>query len=252
MGPCIPTFFLWIVTTSTLYRRAAFEEPSLTPAQERIDCAKFAQDPLFSFWSGFSSSCLNMHRALTARWIGRAFNTTEIVGQAGVPLFLCPALAAGRTGVVRPWSGSAPSPGQSKRTIGLCQRRSNHSAAIASDPQPDAAPLSTAEYAHEVESKLPINCSGCGAFSQTTDPDQFGYFTPDSKRVRNYVFRHEKAERRKQSAEAEEDKVVEDVIKTLDPSRLKELGLSPELLQVNSEVQETEENGKKLRCGRDA
>ncbi|KAF4987479.1 hypothetical protein FGRMN_10344 [Fusarium graminum] len=75
---------------------------------------------------------------------------------------------------------------------------------------------------------------GCGAFTQTSDPQLLGYFDPVSKRVKKWLnpkaFDH-------QHIATEEDGVVDNVLKTLDQSQLEALGLDPSLLVSGAETE---------------
>ncbi|RBR24114.1 uncharacterized protein FIESC28_03014 [Fusarium coffeatum] len=82
--------------------------------------------------------------------------------------------------------------------------------------------------------KLPLNCTGCGAFTQTSDPQLLGYFDPESKRVKKWlnpqVYEH-------RQTTTQEDEVVDDVLKNLDKSQLEALGMDPSLLISGAERQ---------------
>jgi hypothetical protein len=86
--------------------------------------------------------------------------------------------------------------------------------------------------------RLPVTCSGCGAFAQTTDAQHLGYFDLQSKRVRNWLYLS-KIEGRQDPAE---DKVVGDVLQGLDRERLEALGLSAESMigDENAKAMESE------------
>ena len=78
-----------------------------------------------------------------------------------------------------------------------------------------------------------MTCSGCGAFTQTEDPDQLGYVDVSKRRVREWL--HPVARRTSVADGDEEDKIVNAALKSLDQSRLKELGLDPAALLEGSE-----------------
>ncbi|KAK8217233.1 Mitochondrial ribosome small subunit biogenesis protein [Zalaria obscura] len=63
--------------------------------------------------------------------------------------------------------------------------------------------------------KLPLSCPGCGAPSQTIAPQEAGYYSLTRSGVRNFV----KPEKK------EEDKVLDEVLNTVDKSVLTRLGL---------------------------
>ncbi|KAF7551954.1 hypothetical protein G7046_g7568 [Stylonectria norvegica] len=177
-----------------------------------------------------------MHRALTARWINRALSIGEAAPSAGVPLFLCPAV-----GYSRQWTRSSLAAPSSRPT--LCARRLNHTQATAptTSDTPETTPIpstlkdttiqdSTAQDPVIQDTvptrRLPLMCSGCGAFSQSTDAQQLGHFDLESKRVKNWM--HPKVYEPRLAKD--EDHLVDEVLKSLDKSKLEELGLSPSVM----------------------
>lgn len=77
-----------------------------------------------------------------------------------------------------------------------------------------------------------MNCTGCGAFVQTSDPKLLGYFDLESKRVRKWLNPRTPEPTLKES---EEDGVVDGALKAMDPSKLQELGLDPSILLPSGE-----------------
>lgn len=164
-----------------------------------------------------------MHRALTARWLNRALSISEATSSAGVPLFLCPAVTSSRL-LRKPLVAPSARPA-------ICVRRFNHTEVQTSTDAPIPEPPSIAQD-EGPKRKLPLTCSGCGAFTQTNDPEQFGYFDVKSRRVKKWM---SPKTFEPQRVEKEEDHVVDEVLKSLDPSKLEELGLSSSKL-VSGEV----------------
>ncbi|KAK7417178.1 hypothetical protein QQX98_004781 [Neonectria punicea] len=175
-----------------------------------------------------------MHRALTAQWLNRALSIGEASSSSGVSLFLCPAVGVSarlsRTGLAA--SSSRP---------GIYSRRLNHTEAIPTTisndaPVPTPGPVDTAreDVSQDVQPRrrLPMNCTGCGAFAQTTDPELLGYFDVESRRVRKWL--HPRAPEPKVK-ESKEDGVVDGALKSMDPSILQELGLDPSVLLASGE-----------------
>ncbi|KAF4471458.1 hypothetical protein FALBO_1628 [Fusarium albosuccineum] len=168
-----------------------------------------------------------MHRALSARWLNRALSIGETSASSVVPLFLCPAIGAS-TRYIR----SPRVPPSSRTTIR--SRRFNHTQATVND-----APETIFEQPPEFipatpQRRLPLNCTGCGAFSQTSDSQQLGYFNPDSKRVKKWL---NPKLYEPQHAASEEDGVVDEVLKTMDQAQLEALGLKPSLLVTGAETE---------------
>lgn len=156
-----------------------------------------------------------MHRALPCRWLTRALRTTETLPPSGLPLFLCPTAAVWRERRFAPVHFSHS----------LDQRRPIHIDASLVEEK-----LRTAEAPAEPPRKLPLNCSGCGAFTQTTDPQQLGYYDTTAKRVRTWL----KPKKNKlHDKEIEENQVVDDVLKSMDSSQLTALGFDRSNLVVD-------------------
>ncbi|PKS09687.1 hypothetical protein jhhlp_004307 [Lomentospora prolificans] len=89
--------------------------------------------------------------------------------------------------------------------------------------------------------RLPLQCTGCGAFTQTTDPAQAGYFNLQRRAVREYLGLVEPKKGRKLPVdEAQEDKIVEETLARLDPAQLEALGLTRDELVPPKGAPETE------------
>lgn len=168
-----------------------------------------------------------MHRALSARWLNRALSIGETSASSSVPLFLCPAVGSARH--IR-----TPRVAPSSRTTTLYSRRFNHTEAAIQDIPATETESPPKEAPAEPRRRLPLNCTGCGAFSQTADPQLLGYFDLNSKRVKKWLNPEEYEPKRTAS---EEDGVVDDVLKTLDQSQLEALGLKPSLLMSGAETE---------------
>ncbi|KPM34447.1 hypothetical protein AK830_g12123 [Neonectria ditissima] len=173
-----------------------------------------------------------MHRALTARWLNRALSIGEASSSSGVPLFLCPAVGVSarlsRTALAAPTSRP-----------GIYSRRLNHTEATTQSndsPVPTPFPVDpvSQDAAQDAQPRrrLPMNCTGCGAFAQTSDPELLGYFDLESRRVRKWLHPRDPEPKLKEN---EEDEVVDGALKSLDPSMLQELGLDPSALLASGE-----------------
>ena len=152
-----------------------------------------------------------MHRALSSRWLSKALRVGDALPASGVSLFLCPTALHGSR--LLPKLTATP-------VSQLPQRRMVH--AEATSVPNDAT---NSERAKLDQPTLPLTCNGCGAFAQTYDSDQLGYYDVTAKRVRNW--------RRLQDREAmkeasKEDDVISEVLKSMDSAKLEELGLTAE------------------------
>ncbi|KAF0640715.1 hypothetical protein NXS19_010125 [Fusarium pseudograminearum] len=172
-----------------------------------------------------------MHRALSARWLNRALSIGEASASSSVPLYLCPAVGASSRIYRAPRATPLQTP--------VYTRRFNHTEATTSQE----APTETIETSETIETpslfnpevpkrKLPLNCTGCGAFTQTNDPQSLGYFDPESKRVKKWL---NPRSFERQQAPTQEDKVIGDVLKNLDKSQIEALGVDPSLLIAGAE-----------------
>ncbi|EHK24449.1 uncharacterized protein TRIVIDRAFT_31454 [Trichoderma virens Gv29-8] len=158
-----------------------------------------------------------MHRALTARLLRQALRVGEAGSSTGVPLYLCPAVVG---------LSSRLSSISLRAATSISQRRANHTEAVSSNNESTTtSPLP--EPSQKPARRLPLTCSGCGAFTQTEDPDQLGYFDVSKRRVREWL--HPVA-RRSNPLEGDEDKIVNATLGSLDQNKLKELGLDPAML----------------------
>lgn len=163
-----------------------------------------------------------MRRSSTSQWFSKALRVGNLPSSASlrIPAFLCP--AAQFTTTTTPVRKPLP-------------RRSLHleaSSEIA--PSVDIETISPSiELLKTRWRKLPLTCHGCGAFTQTKDPHAFGYFNPESKRIRSW-------QRPRRSpgvaSESGSDRVVEEALRGVDPQKLEELGLDPATLTSGEEV----------------
>jgi hypothetical protein len=102
-----------------------------------------------------------------------------------------------------------------------------------------AEPLSTAAQEATPARRLPLTCSGCGAFSQTSDPEQLGYFDVTKKRIKSWLYPQEPEIRRPDARETEEDNIVQESLKRLDRSQIEALGLNPDAMVAKDTDQKT-------------
>lgn len=145
---------------------------------------------------------------------------------SGVSLFLCPTALHGSR--LLPKLTATP-------VSQLRQRRMVHAEAASKSNDID-----NSEGAKLEQPTLPLTCSGCGAFAQTHDSNQLGYYDVTAKRVRNW--------RRLQDKEAttetsKEEDVINEVLKSMDSAKREELGLNAESL-VNEDKTAVLQSGK--------
>jgi genetic interactor of prohibitins 3, mitochondrial len=158
-----------------------------------------------------------MHRGFSRRWLSNALRTTDRSHSLELPVFLCPTLAShhSRLDVFRGKVPTVPSP----------WRAPSRSLHVQTD-----APTATATLDHEHAlkpvRKLPGQCTGCGALSQTAQPDLPGYFDLGRKAVRRYIGLDQPQSRgRRDDDHGEEEEVFRRTLHSMDPAELDRLGV---------------------------
>ncbi|KAI2620229.1 hypothetical protein GGS26DRAFT_571596 [Hypomontagnella submonticulosa] len=169
-----------------------------------------------------------MHRAFSSRWLNTALNIAEHPKRVELPLFLCPSINPAshhrRLGPVASSPRLRASPWRS-------QYRCLHTEA--DTPSETPPPVNDTPPEPFSLKRLPKQCRGCGALSQTTFPNQPGYFDLGRKAVRNYL-RPETADRSRR-----EDKIYEDALKHFDHAELAKKGVDVEALALSIVPSET-------------
>lgn len=87
-----------------------------------------------------------------------------------------------------------------------------------SEPQVSASPP---------PAPLPLQCPGCGAYTQLNHSNRAGYYSSNRKNVKTYLARLKPAGNQKEPSEAE---TFEQVLKNADDSLLRNLGLKDVLI----------------------
>lgn len=160
-----------------------------------------------------------MRRVLSYGWLTRALRTTEALPAAGLPLFLCPSAGLSRYHQVAPVLVPR----------NIHQRRSVHSETAIPREENHA----TQQTIEDQQRKLPFTCSGCGAFTQTTDSQQLGYYDIAAKRVRTWL---NPPKPELQQKDVQENEVVQNVLKSMDSDQLTALGFDANTLVVEEPV----------------
>lgn len=155
---------------------------------------------------------------------------------AAIPLHLCPAAAT---------ACATLSPARTRKTALAItpSATSSHQSLIQhgnrraySDSQftleDDVAAIAAAPARPAPIRPLPVQCYGCGAFSQITMPDVAGYFDPNRNAVKNYTGTQDKFDPRKSSGYQSQSDIVRASLKSLGNDKLAELGLDPASLLV--------------------
>lgn len=140
-------------------------------------------------------------RALRSGWLRRALSIDK--NRAALPApFLCPAVAVAHCFVRPP-----------QQSFHLQSRRLHLEHGNSTDEVQTDLPQLPARA-------LPLQCSGCGALSQSANAGQAGYFSLDRKAVRSYLglLKPEKRVR-------DEDQVLQDVLRNADHASLAKVGV---------------------------
>ncbi|MCJ1251104.1 hypothetical protein MMC30_008335 [Trapelia coarctata] len=120
-----------------------------------------------------------LKKSLSERWV--------------VPTFLCPSLAEGIrfAGSAKHVSRSGPSRLQASGVQGRCLHT-----------QPLGRAVNIQPIDHSKLSFLPWTCPGCGAYTQTLNPDNAGFYSTSRKTVKAFVAAQSAATERKRAEEA--------------------------------------------------
>ncbi|KAK3315265.1 hypothetical protein B0H66DRAFT_564895 [Apodospora peruviana] len=175
---------------------------------------------------------MRMHQAghtLSSRWLGRVFSLSldrsHSAASSHPPEYLCPALWSGApesTVVPRRHFTSRPRQfahgyhyGCSSRVRGL---HAHAEAAITSAPEPQTERL---DISRQPVKALPLNCTGCGASSQTTVPNQPGYYDMSRNAIKQYLG----IATAPKKLVRKDDEVVQQALAGLDLEQMEKLGI---------------------------
>ncbi|KAK2032341.1 hypothetical protein LX32DRAFT_636487 [Colletotrichum zoysiae] len=167
-----------------------------------------------------------MHRALSSRWLRSALSIGDLAALGEVPVYLCPSLSATS-------ARHSFAPAEAHRKLPFRQRRCVHVEANIATHAPPSPP--TTETTQKLSTKkLPLQCSGCGALTQTTHAGQAGYYDLSRKTVKEFLASESEKDADKELRE--EDKVVDEALKNLGEEQLAQLGLDPKTLRYGEEL----------------
>ncbi|TGJ79981.1 hypothetical protein E0Z10_g8781 [Xylaria hypoxylon] len=167
-----------------------------------------------------------MHRAPATRWFNNALNLSEKPTKLELPVFLCPSVGTTSSYFprlsARVLSRLQPAPWTTtpRRCLHV-QADSSTTVSPVSSPSPPAV-LSLPTKA------LPRQCRGCGALSQTSHPNQPGYFDPSRNAVKKYLGADGPPSRSRS-----EDKIFEDALRQLDSKELEKQGVDVQALALS-------------------
>ncbi|KAI1813645.1 hypothetical protein GGS20DRAFT_552649 [Poronia punctata] len=182
-----------------------------------------------------------MHRVRASKWLNNALNLAERPSRLELPVFLCPSLRATPRFHLRS-PVAYPSHGAPWRAPRQCL----HMQADSSTTTDTAAPASELQVV--TTRKLPKQCRGCGALSQTTEPRQPGFFDLNRKAVKKYLGTDEPTDHPR----SQDDAIFQDLLSKLDPEELKQKGVDLEAFALSPPPDEArpEAPPKKPLCDR--
>ncbi|KAK4156686.1 hypothetical protein C8A00DRAFT_12407 [Chaetomidium leptoderma] len=149
-------------------------------------------------------------RALSSRWLGRVFNIERSSATSELPLYLCPAFRSLsiESRLVRR---------QYRPNTRPVQLRRLHTETIA------AASTEPPALSKQPPKTLPLQCHGCGALSQTTVPNEAGYYDVSRKAVTQFLgLAEEKDEKNPLNA----DQIVQQALESVDVEALERQGIN--------------------------
>jgi genetic interactor of prohibitins 3, mitochondrial len=170
-----------------------------------------------------------MHRTLSSRWLRGALSAGDRAALAEFPSYLCPALSAP---AIRGFASTAPAT-TTRRSHPAAQQQ--HRCLHARSAVDESAPTESPQAPQARKKSLPLQCHGCGGFTQTTDTSQAGYYNLDRRAVRRYLGL-EGADGKPLKENKDEDLVVEQALGSLDPAALAELGIDAKTFQHGDEL----------------
>ncbi|KAI5864235.1 hypothetical protein GGS23DRAFT_563457 [Durotheca rogersii] len=169
-----------------------------------------------------------MRRAFCSRWLNPALSIVEHPRGVEPPLFLCPSI---HTSLRRLRLEVAAFPSPAPASPWTPQRQFLHLAHPKAEADVQIPPPSVRGAPQPLPTrKLPRQCRGCGALTQTSRPGQPGYFDLGRKAVQNFLG-IALAEKRSRA----EDKIYEEALMRLDHEQLEKQGVDVEGLLLSLE-----------------
>ncbi|KAH8677495.1 hypothetical protein BX600DRAFT_129808 [Xylariales sp. PMI_506] len=158
-----------------------------------------------------------LHRALSSQWLRAALRTAERPSATvELPIFLCPTLAS------RHSSSSLLRKQLSSHLSWKAPCRNLHMPADAlTSTSPSTVPI---KCPTQPSRSLPAQCTGCGALSQSSSPDQPGYYDLGRKAVQRYLG-VETVRASKSSQDHHEEEIFENTVRSLDSAELEKHGV---------------------------
>ncbi|KAK4181086.1 hypothetical protein QBC36DRAFT_318568 [Triangularia setosa] len=192
-------------------------------------------------------------RTTSSRWLGRVFNVERPSSTSELPLYLCPAFRSLSTVANAPQSRPSIPHHRQNAPCQFRQLRRLHEHSGSTEYTSDA-PESTTSIAGTPKKILPPQCTGCGALSQTSVPDEAGYYDLSRRAVRQYLGL-EKTDGIVSPTKAQQKDVVKQALSGLDLDALAKSGINlktllPQERNVRENSDRPPEQEKALLCDR--
>ncbi|KAI1349422.1 hypothetical protein F5Y01DRAFT_289571 [Xylaria sp. FL0043] len=169
-----------------------------------------------------------MHRAPASRWLNNALNLSERPTKLELPIYLCPSVRALSYYPLRPGAQALSRLRCAPWTLSRRRRlhmQADSSSAVAPSLGSSAA---TAAARSAPLRTLPRQCTGCGALTQTADPNQPGYFNLRRNAVRRYLG----IDGPSGYSPRREDQIYADALRQLDAEELEKQGVDVRALAL--------------------
>ncbi|KAK4667174.1 hypothetical protein QC763_306860 [Podospora pseudopauciseta] len=167
----------------------------------------------------FSIMHIRPARNASSRWLGSVFNAEHLT-PTSVPLYLCPAFRSLSTVANAPHSRPSIPHHRQNAPCQFRQLRRLHEQSSGFDHTSDA-PEEITSLEVAAKKKLPPQCHGCGALSQTAVPDEAGYYDMSRKSIRQYLG----LDKTTKPDKLEQNDIIKDALSGLDLDALAQAGI---------------------------
>ncbi|KAK4655940.1 hypothetical protein QC762_306860 [Podospora pseudocomata] len=167
----------------------------------------------------FSIMHIRPARTASSRWLGSVFNAEHLT-PTSVPLYLCPAFRSLSTVANAPHSRPSIPHHRQNAPCQFRQLRRLHEQSSGLEHTSDA-PEEITSLEVAPKKKLPPQCHGCGALSQTAVPDEAGYYDMSRKSIRQYLG----LDKTTKPDKLEQNDIIKDALSGLDLDALAQAGI---------------------------
>ncbi|OCK75368.1 hypothetical protein K432DRAFT_362232 [Lepidopterella palustris CBS 459.81] len=166
------------------------------------------------------------------RQVSNLLRCEATVSHASIPIFLCPNLLRGLTSTaILPQKRC-----NSRKKFSTLGHRRTPPVAVTTTSSP---PLDHANAAPPQKKRaLPVCCPGCGAPTQTVEPNEAGFYTAHRGPVKSYLDYDGSNRPNSKVGKADEDDIFNKAIQQADPKVLASLGLDKKALSTPAEKEQ--------------